>query len=126
MTKTKTANAEARHHHQQVIKNMGWFGGIYQRSNKKFRRDYTTDGLIDYNKLPTKMPSDRYPMAQQAFFIKQQIDAQSKKFTQDKQSKIDELKAKRAKALGVVGSVSESLKDLFHKDTKTSKQKVEA
>tara|TARA_X000001382_G_scaffold23319_1_gene14200 strand:- start:1725 stop:2117 length:393 start_codon:yes stop_codon:yes gene_type:complete len=64
-------------YNRQVVAEEGWYGGPYQRTNKKFRKDYCdASGALDYSKLPTEAPAspERYPMVYRAFQLKTLMD----------------------------------------------------
>jgi len=71
---------------KKVASEMGYYGGPFQRTNKKFRKTYCdASGRIDYNKLPTQAPAsvERHPMVYEAFMLKCRIDAHNQQRQQD-------------------------------------------
>ena len=62
---------------KKVASEMGYYGGPFQRTNKKFRKTYCdASGRVDYNKLPTQAPAsaESHPMVYEAFMLKCRID----------------------------------------------------
>ena len=97
---------EQEAYNRQVGQSEGWYGGPYQKTNKKFRKTYCdATGSIDYNKLPTEAPAspERYPMVYRAFQLKTMIDAKAKEVqknrmrtsidTEPKQGLLDRMKS---------------------------------
>lgn len=103
---------EQEEYSRQVGQTEGWYGGPYQRTNKKFRKTYCdATGAVDYTKLPTEAPAspERNPMVYRAFQLKTFIDAKTKQ-TQNRMKTSVETKPKQSLLNRMKSSIANSNK----------------